>query len=774
MFALQSRVACALRFALKRRSTLLCAWFCCLGLLLFLASVPLSLSIQIQFGWGVVALLLVLRLTGAARRWRLFFLLLCCQLTLRYVYWRTTSTLGYNGPFDLLAAVLLYLAELYGIVVALLGIFVNVAPVRREPVPLPADRSQWPTVDILIPSYNEPLDMLDITLRAALNIRYPRDRFHVYLLDDGGTVQKRAQADPLKAAEAWSRHRALQELTARLGARYLTRERNEHAKAGNINAALAHVSSDLVAILDADHVPTVDFLEKTTGFFLADEKMFLVQTPHFFINPDPVEKNLQMFGQMPSESEMFYSVIQPGLDFWNAAFFCGSAAILRRRCLDEVGGIQGNSITEDAETALELHARGYHSAFLGIPLISGLQPETFTAFVVQRVRWAQGMIQIFLLKNPLLQPGLKIWQRLCYFSSSFFWFFGYARMVFLLAPLAYLLFGLQIYNASFTEVLAYGFPHVVGVMLMSDLLFGEVRWAFISELYELMQAFFALPGILQVLRNPRAPTFNVTPKGEQLDTDFISRLAGPFYLVYLLVLIGVGFAAWRFFAYPLHRDITLVTLGWNLFNLLLLNAAMGALFERRQRRQFPRMPVDLDARLTVDAPGECCACRVDDLSMHGALVLGSLATPLTSGARGRISIFDTVSQEWLELSVLVRSSRPAEKGGLAIGVQFINETQEQISRIALLMYGDSRRWQSYREERKQRIGFMRSFGLLILLGGRYAFAHYRSIAQQAARYAFDLLLYYSLPWRRALGRFWRKCCRWVLDEQDVSRDSVKS
>jgi cellulose synthase (UDP-forming) len=774
MAALLTRARNALRVVPAGRRSLLLAWSGCLAVLLLLACVPLDLTAQLEFGWGGVALLVVLRLSGAARRLRLFFLLLCCQLTLRYVYWRTTSTLGYNGPFDLIAAVLLYLAELYGIVVALLGVFVNVAPVKRTPVPLPDDRTRWPTVDILIPTYNEPLDMLDITLRSALNIRYPRERFRVYLLDDGGTDQKRDQADAALAAAARNRHRALRELTARLGAHYLTRARNEHAKAGNINAALRHIDGELVAILDADHVPTVDFLEKTTGFFLDNEKMFLVQTPHFFINPDPVEKNLQMFGQMPSESEMFYSVIQPGLDFWNAAFFCGSAAVLRRRCLDEVGGIQGNSITEDAETALELHARGYHSAFLGIPLISGLQPETFTAFIVQRVRWAQGMVQIFLLKNPLLLAGLKPWQRLCYFSSSFFWFFGYARMVFLLAPLAYLLFGLQIYNASFTEVLAYGFPHVVGVMLMSDLLFGEVRWAFVSELYELMQAFFALPGILEVLRNPRAPTFNVTPKGEQLDVDFISRLAGPFYLVYLLVVVGVGFAVWRVFAFPTHRDITLVTLGWNLFNLLLLNAAMGALFERRQRRQFPRMPVDLAARLTVDAPGECCECRVEDLSMHGALVVGTLTTVLQSGARGRIAIFDTVSQQWLELSVLVRSSRPTGQGGLAIGIQFINETQEQISRIALLMYGDSRRWQSYREERRQRIGFLRSFGLLILLGGRYAFAHYRSIAAQALNYVFAALLRRTGPLRLALRRLARRVGNWILDVGDTSGDSVKS
>ncbi len=146
--------------------------------------------------------------------------------------------------------------------------------------------------------------------------------------------------------------------------------------------------------------------------------MFLVQTPHFFINPDPIEKNLQTFTQMPSENEMFYRVIQRGLDYWNAAFFCGSAAVLRRKYIMEIGGISGDTITEDAETALTMHARGYNSAYIAKPMISGLQPETLGGFIGQRVRWAQGMLQIFLLKNPLVLPGLTLPQRLCYFSSA--------------------------------------------------------------------------------------------------------------------------------------------------------------------------------------------------------------------------------------------------------------------------------------------------------------------------------------------------------------------
>jgi cellulose synthase (UDP-forming) len=95
---------------------------------------------------------------------------------------------------------------------------------------------------------------------------------------------------------------------------------------------------------------------------------------------------------MPGESEIFYRIVQHGLDAWHSSFFCGSAAILRRRHLDEIGGLSGETVTEDAETALRLHAKGYKSAYVGKPMVLGLQPETFTGFIGQRCRWAQGMV----------------------------------------------------------------------------------------------------------------------------------------------------------------------------------------------------------------------------------------------------------------------------------------------------------------------------------------------------------------------------------------------
>jgi cellulose synthase (UDP-forming) len=719
-----------------------------------LAMVRIDLQAQFCLAFMTLAVMIVLRRSGLIERTRLFFLLCSAFLSIRYVCWRTTSTLGYNGFADFILMMMMYGAELYGIVLTLGGLFVNSRPLKRAGVTLIRTAGPLPTVDVYVPSYNEPAEMLEITLRAALDMRYDRDRVNVYLLDDGGTEQKRTQADPVKAAAAQERALTLSLLAARHGAHYLSRERNEHAKAGNINAALEKTSGELIVIFDADHVPTADFLEKTIGYFQRDSELFLLQTPHFFSNPDPLEKNLGMFGKMPPENEMFYSVIQRGLDFWNASFFCGSAAVLRRKCLMEIGGITGTSITEDAETALMLHARGYRSAYLNEPLIAGLQPETFASFVVQRVRWAQGMIQLLMFRNPLRMKGLKLAQRLCYFSNAFFWFFCYARVVFLLAPALYLLFGLQFYNATLPEFFAYGLPQMVGVILTTDYLFGKYRWTLISEVYEMLLSMFSLRGVVAVLLNPRAPTFNVTPKGEQSDADQISELAGPFYAVYLGVLISAIVGVWRLIDGDMQRGVIASSVAWSVLNLVLLNACIGVLYERRQRRVAPRVPADIAGTLLLsnvadaeaDTPARTFSpafdCRIVDLSAGGAKLIVPLGaqSSIPRGWTATLDAYNAARGCHCRLPVVVRGVFEPGDGTCAVGVEFSDRSVEGLSDRVSLVYGDSGRWRSFRDQRNKRIGIRRGLGLVVRLGTVHALAHYRTFFTALLRYVLNRLV----------------------------------
>jgi cellulose synthase (UDP-forming) len=722
-----------------------------LALLLAIVSIHIDLSAQYVLAGGILVVMQGLRQFGYVSRFRVFFLMLSAFLLLRYIWWRTFNTLGYNGLPDFIFMILMYAAEIYGIVIALLSFFINVYPLKRETPILDMRADKLPHVDVLIPTYNEPAALLEVTLRAALDMRYPASHMKVYLLDDGGTLQKRTQASPEKSADAQQRHQDLQALAARHGGIYLTREKNQQAKAGNVNEALAHCHGDLVLILDADHVPTVDFLEKTVGFFQQDEKLYLVQTPHFFINPDPIEKNLNMFGRMPPENEMFYGVIQRGLDFWDGAYFCGSAAVLRRSHLDEIGGIGGISITEDAETAMKLHARGYRSAYLNEPLISGLQPETFSSFIVQRLRWAQGMVQLFLLKNVLTMKGLSIPQKLCYFSNTFYWFFSYARVMLLLAPMAYLVFGLRFYNASIPDFFAYGFPAMLGAILTSDYLFGRYRWTLISELYETLQSLFSLQAILMVIRNPRAPSFNVTPKGEHMEEDAVSHLAGPFYLIYSLVVITLCVGVWKCFHVTEHRDVIISAIVWNMLNLIILNACIGVLYERRQRRSTPRVPTDMVAEIarqtgvkaksaaavTEIATPEAHAsieqklidrmpCRVIDISSSGAqLSFDAALEPQLHGELNRLCVFNRALDHNSVIPVIVRNMFPSDdQKSVLVGVQFTDRSVAGLSETVALSSGDSRRWADYRAHRNQRRGIARSVLLIIQLGTVHASGQY--------------------------------------------------
>jgi cellulose synthase (UDP-forming) len=685
----------------------------CLGGYLYLGMLKVDLVAQALLAGGVLIALWGLCGLPRVKVWRLVFLSVAGLLLLRYLFWRTFTTLGFDDPLSFTVSILLYAAECYGLSMWFLSAFTNVYPIAR---PKRSARF-WPSVDVYVPTYDEPEEILRITLTAAKAMDYPSSRLNVYLLDDGATLSKRLALDLATARAARERYAKLQALCRELGVHYLTREDNTHAKAGNLNAAFRRTHGELIAVLDCDHVPAVDFLRQTVPYF-ADPKVFLVQTPHFFATPDPIEKNLGLFGRMPSENTMFYSAVQLGLDFWGASFFCGSAAVLRRKALEEAGGFSGQTVTEDAETALKLHARGWRSVYLATPLVAGLQPETFASLVRQRVRWAQGMVQLFLLNNPLRQKGLSLGQRLAYFNCMWFWFFPLARVVFLLAPLAYLLFGRKIYDASLAEIAVYTCPYLAALVLTQEYLFGRVRWVLVSEVYESMLSLFSLKAVLLTLRHPYAPKFTVTPKGEKLAEDFISPLATPFYL--LLGLIAVGFlgAFWRWQGFPEERPMVLITALWNLLNFLVLTASLGAVYERWQRRLNPRLPAGkLPAKLKIGERSFKVALR--DVSVGGAGLTG-IAVPLALGEVGEISLEHPLLKVSFRIKVkLVEQSLSAQ----SLGVKFLPESLEEFRALVLLVYGDSRRWQALLAERLRPLGVGRAVLTLLACGLRQAGEH---------------------------------------------------
>ena len=679
-----------------------------------LVTLPINLQTQLIASIAVVTFMAVLKILKAEGTWRLTALAFGTAIVMRYVYWRTTSTLPpVNQLENFIPGFLLYLAEMYSVMMLALSLFVVAMPLPSRPSRA-ATKGQYPSVDVYVPTYNEDSHLLANTLAAAKAMDYPADKLTVWLLDDGGTLQKRNSANLLESQTAKSRHEELQVLCADLDVKYLTRDRNQHAKAGNLNNGMQHSEGELIAVFDADHAPARDFLLETVGYFEDDPRLFLVQTPHFFLNPDPVERNLRTFEKMPSENEMFYGIIQRGLDKWNASFFCGSAAVLRRQALNQTGGFSGVSITEDCETAIDLHASGWNSVYVDRPLIAGLQPATFASFIGQRSRWAQGMMQILRFKFPPLKRGLSIPQRLCYMSSTLFWLFPFPRTIFLFAPLCYLFFDLEIFTASGGEFLGYTLAYMLVNLMMQNYLYGSFRWPWISELYEYVQTIHLLPAVVSAIVNPRKPSFKVTAKDESVLVSRLSEISRPFFIIFGILLLALLVTIYRVYTEPYKADVTLVVGGWNLLNLVLAGCALGVVSERGELSATRRVKVTRQCEFGL---GEhWYPATIDDVSVYGARInvyAKTIGTPAVD-TRGLIR-FTPHGRETAEiLPVAVRNTQ-VDGDIVTMGCQYLPEAARDHSLVADLIFANSQQWTEFQLSRRGNPGLFRGtlwfFGL---------------------------------------------------------------
>ena len=707
-------------------------WLMLLVLVAGLVSVPTSIQVQATLGIAAVIAVAVLKPIAMENMVARFAMMaIASTLVLRYWAWRVTETLpAASDLVSFIPAMILFTVETYAVGVFFLSAFMTADPVKRHLPPRVAAKD-LPTVDILVPSYNEPIEMLAVTLSAAKNMHYPEHKRTVVLCDDGGTDQRCNSDDPELAEKARKRRRDLIQLCNELGVMYSTRAKNIHAKAGNMSAALEKLDGDIVVVFDADHVPSRDFLARTVGYFVEDPKLFLVQTPHFFLNPDPIDRNVGFADDCPPENEMFYHLSHRGLDRWGGAFFCGSAALLRRRALDEAGGFAGDTITEDAETALGIHARGWKSLYVDHAMIAGLQPETFVSFIEQRGRWATGMMQLLILKNPLKYRGLSLTQKLCYLNSMTFWLFPLVRMTFILAPLAYLFFGLQIFVATIEEVAVYMTSYMAVNFMIQNALYGRVRWPLVSEIYETAQAPYLSSAIFKTIWNPRGAKFNVTAKDEILEEDFVSPIFKPLLFIFALTLLGVVAAATRWVMFPGDQNIILVVGGWAVYNFLLVGAAIRSIAERQQRRAVPRVPVNVPATVAfgVERPVFMNAAVVDASTSGCRMIVrtrtGADGMPIGLPKEGDTFYFtpEFPKSPHLENAVRVQVKSVVREGDTAsLGVKY-DPDQPMLVRetVAHMIFGDSASWETIRASRHKKMGLLRGmyYVLKLSLGGIY-------------------------------------------------------
>jgi cellulose synthase (UDP-forming) len=637
-------------------------------LLALVVSVPLDLTGQLIFSAGSFGAALLLSRTPG-RLTTLAMIVLSISASSRYMYWRVTDTVGFTNWVDACFGFGLLLAELYAFLVLLIGYFQTAWPLQRRPVPMPQDVDTWPSVDVFIPTYNEPLEVVKQTVFSAMQMDWPEDRLHVYVLDDG-------------------RREEFRDFCQELGVGYLTRGNNAHAKAGNINAALAVTDSEYVTIFDCDHIPTRSFLQICMGWFIRDPKLAMLQTPHHFFSPDPFEKNLDTFHAMPNEGELFYGIVQDGNDLWNAAFFCGSCAVIKRAPLLEVGGVAVETVTEDAHTALKLSRRGYNTAYLELPQAAGLATESLSAHVGQRIRWARGMAQICRVDNPLFGPGLKLGQRLCYFNAMLHFFYGLPRLVFLTAPLAYLFFSAHVFQATAAMITAYALPHLMHASITNSRIQGRFRYSFWNEVYESVLAWYIMRPVLVAFVNPKLGKFNVTAKGGVIEQSYFDwSIARPYLILLLLNLLGFVVGIWRMVAVGPSSEVfttLVINMVWTAYNIILTSASLAVASETRQVRSTPRVTAALPAALRF-ADGKTLVCETDDFSQSGVGLRVPNELQLETGSEVHVSLFRSDEEGTFPAQVTF-------SGGGRLGLRFEGLSLQQQADIARLTFARADAW----------------------------------------------------------------------------------
>ena len=507
-----------------------------------------------------------------------------------YITWRAAATLNTHA---LWFAIPLWLAEAYGLVASVL-FYYTVWDTRPPEQPARVDRRRY-SVDVFVPSYNEPVWMVRRTLLGALSIR---GEHSTYLLDDG-------------------RRPEMEALARELGCGYIARPDNRGAKAGNLNWAMAQTHGELVAVFDADHVALPDFLERTVGYF-DDPRVAFVQTPQEYYNVDSFQHLRTRPGRGAwHEQSLFYRVIQVGKSRRNSAFFCGSCGVMRRAALDEVGGFATETITEDLHTSMLLHRRGWKSVYHNQVLALGLAAQTATPYHLQRLRWGQGTMQALRREGVLRARGLTLHQRINYFASALHYFDGVQRLMFYIAPALAVSTGILPIHAD-PAPFAAAMVGYYGTSFVAFKLSGRGYAMFLAtEVYHMVR-FYTYIRSLAGLVVKRRLRFQVSPKAAPGRPGM--RTVLPSLVIALYVAVCVISGATRYALGQIDNAAAFwVNLLWCAWTAGLAVAAVRLTASKVDFRRIPRSPAGLPVQW--HAAGQHGVGVLADISEAGAAVV---------------------------------------------------------------------------------------------------------------------------------------------------------
>ncbi|TSB45449.1 glycosyltransferase [Alkalicoccobacillus porphyridii] len=583
-----------------------------------------------------------------------------------YLGWRAAYTLPTMNTISIIAGIVLLLTEIAGFLQSIVFSIISWRPFNRKHIPL-SEFKELPTVDIFIATYNESEDLLKRTIAATTLIRYPKNLLTIYVCDDG-------------------RRQSVRELCQEFGIHYLDRKDNSHAKAGNLNHALTKSKGEIVVTMDADMVPQANFLERTIGQF-TDEKMVFVQAPQVFYNDDPFQYNLFFEDRITNEQDFFMRHLEQGKDRFNATMYVGSNALFRRTALEEVGGFATGVITEDMATGMLLQSDNRNSAFINETLAVGLSPETYADLLKQRDRWCRGNIQVIRKWNPLTLKGLSFMQRLLYMDGIHYWFFGLYKMVFLLAPLLFLVFNIYSLEVSFNELLWFWVPAFLSSQLMFKALADKKRTVLWSHVYEVAMAPYMAISVLSEIFLKKKFKFNVTRKGVQTDQRRFLWMTSMPYLVLAGLTVAALVKVVLYYLFPeqyhVNPDVLYINIFWVLYNAAAIILAIFLSFERPRHRNSERFPIDLQG--VLHAEDASVSFRVLNISESGARI--ELDALSLESYLSNESVFTVSFAGVKDVKIEKRWINPKD-GKLLMGIKFIDLEQSNYAELIRVLFSE--------------------------------------------------------------------------------------
>jgi cellulose synthase (UDP-forming) len=566
------------------------------------------------------------------------------------------------NPHAAIMASLLLAAELFGLLTLALHLFQTYTVLERDAARVGPEVK----ADIFVPTWDEPVDLLRNTLVAAKAVRGVGA---VWLLDDGCREEMRA-------------------LAGELGVAYIGRAERDHAKAGNLNNALKHCKAEFIALFDCDHAPAPEFLERTLGYF-ADEKLAFVQTPQDYFNIDSFQhRSRRAKGEFWHEQAVFFRVIQPGKDRWNAAFFCGSCALLRRAALDDIGGIATGTITEDIHTSLKFHKRGWRSVYHNESLAFGLSPANIEQYLTQRLRWARGAMQVWRKEGILFVPGLTLPQRLCYLSSVITYFEGWQKFILYTMPAIVLVTGVMpMTSVSGGYIALFLLWLGLGMWVNQTASRGYARTLWMEE-FNLLRYFIFLRATLGLII-PREWRFAVTPKvlagEEQAHRKLLPQL-----VLAVAAIAAIGYSAVRTGRHPyLPAGAMLFNVGWLAACAALVIRVSwfttSRMMQRRDQHRF-NLPVPVTIRC---ADGRRHLALAQDLSLSGLKIELPATVNLTGKIQGKLHL--PFCAAGFEASVIGQSDTASGARSARLAVDWADD--EASDAIRGLLFGNSLQWE---------------------------------------------------------------------------------